>query len=104
MWAARLARRGNELGILTVDNLFRAIDLVIALYYISKEKKLKPFEPKPPVDSVDPKDPNEQRREFFEKQGLPPQCKRRVYVDQNGVLKSVVICESLGNQRVYHDY
>jgi hypothetical protein len=44
-----------------------------------------------------------ERQEWFDSQAIPPQCRRRVYMSGDGILRSVVICESLGNQRVYHD-
>jgi hypothetical protein len=46
----RLIRRGNDSGILNYQNLLYAIDLAVKLYYISKEKKLKPYEPDPRPD------------------------------------------------------
>jgi hypothetical protein len=69
-WAMRLIQRGNDTGILTYQNLLYAIDLAVKLYYISKEKKLKPYgaDPRPESSS----NPNEERQEFYEKQGVPP--------------------------------
>ena len=61
----------------------------------------------PSIDEVINSDNNDttntSRQEWFDKHGLPPQCKRRVYMDGNGILRSIVICESMGTQRIYHN-
>lgn len=97
-WAQGLLRRGNELGFFTLENTFHGADALISWYHYAKEKKLEPYNPDPLNHDVD----NKKRQEHFSR-GLPPQCKRRIYTDSQGVLRSVTVCESLGSQRIYHD-
>lgn len=67
------------------------------LYWLWKEKK----------EFDTPEEPIAYNKEFYDKtesRGLPPQCRRTYYTDGSGRLRSLVICESFGSQRLYHNH
>jgi hypothetical protein len=104
-WAMRLLRRGTRTAVFDGDDFMRRIGEIRDYWDVyDGEGELKPYTtPEEDTIFVDPgPDENKKRQEHYSRT-LPPQCRRRIYTDSNGVLRSIVICESLGSQRVHHD-